>query len=67
MLLSWIGVVCVRNVESMDHLFIHCEVTRELWSLIFQSLGVAWVITQRVRDLLVSWREQFVDKQRREK
>jgi hypothetical protein len=54
MLLWWISDVCVRKVESIDHLFIHCEVARELWSSLFQSLEVVWVITQRVRDLLVS-------------
>jgi hypothetical protein len=59
MLLWWIGVVCVRKVESIDHLLFHCEVARELWSSLFHYLGVSWVITRRVRDLLVSWKEQL--------
>jgi hypothetical protein len=39
MLLWWIGVVCVRNVESMDHLFIHCEVTRRIMEFDFSVFG----------------------------
>jgi len=51
MLLWWIGVV--------DHLILHGEVARELWSSPFQLFGVAWIMPQRVRYLLMSWRGQL--------
>jgi hypothetical protein len=41
--------------ESIDHLLIHCEVARELWSSILNLFGVDWVMPRRVIDLLVSW------------
>jgi hypothetical protein len=32
--------MCKRSGESLDHLFLHCEVVRELWSVIFSLFGV---------------------------
>jgi hypothetical protein len=55
MLWWWSGVACARRVESIDHLLIHCEVARDLWSSILNLFGVDWVMPRRVRDLLVSW------------
>jgi hypothetical protein len=48
-----------KSGESIDHLLLHCEVAKELWSSLFQLFGVAWVMPQRVRELLVSWRGQL--------
>jgi hypothetical protein len=36
---------CKKSEESIDHLLIHCEVARDLWSSLFQLFGVAWVMT----------------------
>jgi len=47
--------MCKKSGKSIDHLF-HCEVARELWSSLFQLFGVAWVMPQRVRKLVLSWR-----------
>ncbi|KAG2720726.1 hypothetical protein I3760_02G048500 [Carya illinoinensis] len=41
----------------MDHLLLHCEVTRELWDEIFHRVEVAWVMPTRVVDLLGCWRK----------
>jgi hypothetical protein len=30
--------------ESIDHLFLHCEVATEMWSALLQPFGVAWVM-----------------------
>jgi hypothetical protein len=32
--------------ESIDHLFLHCRVATELWSMILQLFGVVWVMPQ---------------------
>jgi hypothetical protein len=45
--------------ESIDHLFLHCEVATKFCSALFQLLSVAWVLPQRVSELLVSWRRQL--------
>ena len=46
--------MCKSDDESVDHLFIHCGAARLLWSLVFRSFGVVWVLPNRVSDLLFS-------------
>ena len=40
--------MCKCNGESADHLFFHCLVPMELWSMVFGLFGVSWVIPQSV-------------------
>jgi hypothetical protein len=47
--------MCNKSGESIDHLLIHCEVARELWSSILNMFGVEWVMPRRVIVLLVRW------------
>ena len=49
--------MCKKNGESVDHLLLHCEVTRVLWDEIFQRVDVAWVMPLRIVDLLGCWRK----------
>jgi hypothetical protein len=51
--------LCKTSGESIDHLFIHCEVASELWTVFFQLFGVAWVMPHRVSELLGCWRGQL--------
>jgi hypothetical protein len=46
--------MCQKSEESVDHLLIHCEVSRELWSSIFNLFGVDWAMPRWVKNLLVS-------------
>jgi hypothetical protein len=39
--------------------FLHCEVARELWNVIFRLFGVEWVMPRRVIELLDCWRGQL--------
>jgi hypothetical protein len=43
------------NGESVDHLFLHCEVARVLWDAIFSRLSLSWVMPLRVVDLFACW------------
>lgn len=54
MVVEWC-CMCKMSEESIDHLLIHCEVTKELWSSIINLFGVELVMPKRVIDLLVSW------------
>ena len=47
--------MCKKCEEFIDHLFIHCEVARNLWNLLLNFFGVVWVMPRRVSELLVSW------------
>jgi hypothetical protein len=51
--------LCKKSGESIDHLFIHCEVASEMWNVCFQLFGVVWVMPCRVSELLGCWREQL--------
>lgn len=47
--------MCKSNVESIEHLFLHCEVARELWVDIFSRARLSWVMPKSVVDLLACW------------
>ena len=51
--------MCLRNGESVDHLFLHCSVAADLWSLVFGLFGVQWVMARSVLDLFSSWLGQL--------
>ena len=54
--------LCLFEVETVDHLLLHCVKTRVLWSLIFSPFGVAWVLLCSVKETLLGWHEAFVGK-----
>jgi hypothetical protein len=50
--------MCKKSGESIEHLLLHCDVAREIWSFFFffySLFGVKWVMPRRVLDLLSSW------------
>jgi hypothetical protein len=40
--------LCKASGESIDNLFMHCKIATELWSMILQLFGVAWVMSRSV-------------------
>jgi hypothetical protein len=52
--------MCKRSGESIDHLLLHCDVARALWSVLFSIFYVKWVMNGRVIDLLACWKGPFV-------
>ena len=49
-LISWC-CMCKANGETIDHLFLHSLVVRELWAAVFNLFGMSWVMPRRVIDL----------------
>jgi hypothetical protein len=47
--------MCCYNGENVDHLLIHCSVAGVLWSWVFHTFGIYWVLPGKVVDLLFSW------------
>ena len=35
--------LCLSKEESIDHILLHCVLTRSLWNLLFSLFGVSWV------------------------
>ena len=45
--------MCKRNGESVDHLFLHCSVAMDMWSMVLGMFGVQLVMPRSVLDLLL--------------
>ncbi|RVX01992.1 hypothetical protein CK203_019452 [Vitis vinifera] len=46
---------CKDNEESVDHILLHCDKTREFWTLLLTTFGLVWVFPALVRNLLLEW------------
>ena len=57
---------CQIMEETIDHLLLHCGVTRVLWNILFSLFGVHWVFPRSVRQTLEGSRGSFVGKKRKE-
>ncbi|RVW34291.1 hypothetical protein CK203_092982 [Vitis vinifera] len=38
--------LCLAEAETVDHLLLHCVMTRALWNLLFSLFGVEWVLSE---------------------
>jgi hypothetical protein len=46
--------MCMRNLEFMNHLLLRCEIAKALWDVIFDHIGLVWIMTRQVVDLYAS-------------
>ena len=53
-LVSWC-CMCRADGENIDHLFLHCPMSRELWDAGLTLFGVHWVMPRRVAEWLECW------------
>ena len=51
--------MCKCNGELVDHLFLHCLVAMDLWSIILGLFGVIWVMPQSILGLLACGQGSF--------
>ena len=47
--------MCRCNGETVDPLLLHCGKAYRLWSLVFRSFGISWVLPKSVVDTLFGW------------
>ena len=57
--------LCQAHEESINHLLLHCEKTREVEKLFFTLFGVFWVFPSSVRETFLGWNGAWVGKKRR--
>jgi hypothetical protein len=50
MVVEWC-VVCKKHEESVNHLLLHCDVTRVVWSSFYSLFGMEWVMPRSILDL----------------
>ena len=51
--------MCKCNGESVDHLFLHCPVATDLWSMAFGLFGISLDMLQSIVGLLACWQGRF--------
>jgi hypothetical protein len=47
--------MCQSEGETIRHLLLHCPTAMELWSYVFRSFGILWVMPKDLSDLLFGW------------
>ena len=45
--------------ELVDHIFLHCPVAMNLWSMVLGLFRVSWVMPKSVMGLLACWQGWF--------
>ena len=53
---------CNESEENVDHIILHCVMTRLLWELLLSLFGDTWVNPELVWDTLASWEGSLVGK-----
>lgn len=43
--------MCKGDGETMDYLWLHCPIARELWDMVLALFVVQWVMPERVKNL----------------
>ncbi|XP_015970017.1 uncharacterized protein LOC107493428 [Arachis duranensis] len=62
-----ICVLCKKEIESVQHLFILCELTWKVWCSWLWSFGEDWAIPGTIRELFESWTGMYKRKQEQKK
>ena len=57
--------LCEDEVETVEHLLLHCSKAKVLWDFFLGIFGVQWVFPFLVRGSLLSWQGSFVGKKRK--
>ena len=47
---------CKDTEEFANHILIHCDKTRNLWTFLLAVFGLVWVLPALVRNLLLQWK-----------
>ena len=47
--------MCHHCEETIDHLLLHYEMTNQLWSFVFITFDLSWIISRSIPDLLFGW------------
>jgi hypothetical protein len=47
--------LCKAEGETIDHMFLHCEIACSLWYAIFSHFSLSWVMPSKVEGLFACW------------
>ncbi|OVA19129.1 Reverse transcriptase zinc-binding domain [Macleaya cordata] len=54
--------MCKHELESINHLFLHCEMARDILCFFHSEFGVDWVLPAKVTDYFLEKRVQHFSK-----
>ena len=57
--------MCEEEEETIDHLLIHCKITKMLWDLFWSIVGISWVFPHTILHTLLAWQGATVGKKRK--
>ena len=46
--------MCLEEEETVDHLLVHCRWVSSLWDLSLSLMGISWVQSSNVTDVVVA-------------
>jgi len=52
--------LCGETSETVNHLFLHCKFTQQLWRVFLSLKGISWAMPRRITEALKSWEEAGV-------
>ncbi|XP_075081030.1 uncharacterized protein LOC142166245 [Nicotiana tabacum] len=54
--------MCQSNSETINHLFLHCPVVTDIWSMFLSLFEFRWTMPCSVKEVFVSWSSWKVEK-----
>ncbi|CAN4123997.1 unnamed protein product [Withania somnifera] len=51
---------CEDNVDIVNHLFLHCKTTGQLWRMFLNLKGISWRMPRKITETIQSWEEASV-------
>lgn len=54
--------LCNNSAEEIDHLFLHCPFSSQLWSKWMNIWNLVWVLPVRIRDAFDQWQSPLKNK-----
>lgn len=53
--------LCLKEAKFVDHIFLHCDYTMEVWNQVLQRWDLCWVFPGMVRELVGQWRATTIN------
>ena len=48
-------VLCKKEEESLNHLFLYCDYSRAIWNYFLANLNCSWVMPRELLNMFASW------------
>ena len=49
--------LCENEAETINHLFLQCSITDQLWKIFINCRGIAWAMPSKITDTLLAGRK----------